>query len=323
MAFAAGWGDARLLINSAYLAAPDYEIPLAEELARRGSSITGWHGRLALSPKPPVGSAWALEVWTAPVTIEAASIKDAANALRAIQRNWGAYQAGYHRRMALITERLPPIKPRVLRFPEAAPAGHLGAWTLLDPVTMLASATTTSPFVNGEIRFEEDHIGPPSRAYLKFWEACTRMGAWPGPGDHCIDLGASPGGWTWAVAILGAEVIAIDKAPLSPKVSAMPGVSFRRGNAFTEPPSPVDWMICDVIAYPERSLEMVVNWIAAGAAKHIVCTLKFQGETDHGSADGFAAIEGGTLAHLCHNKHELTFMWSACAPIGPVLPRCP
>ena len=82
-------------------------------------------------------------------------------------------------------------------------------------------------------------------------------------------------------------------------------------------------MICDVIAYPERSLEMVRHWIAAGAAKHVVCTLKFQGETDHASADGFAAIEGGTLAHLCHNKHELTFMWAACAPTGPVLPRCP
>jgi len=311
------------LIGSAYLAAPDFERPLAEELERCGVAISSWHGRLALSPQAPAASAWALEVWTAPRLIEIASIKQAADALRGIQRNWGAYEAGHHRRMALITKHLPPLARRPLRFPEPAPAGHLGAWTLLDPGTLLASPTTTSRFVNGEIRFEEDHVGPPSRAYLKLWEALTRMGEWPGPGERCIDLGASPGGWTWVAASLGAEVLAIDKAPLAPTVTQMPGVSFRAGSAFAEPPAPVDWLLCDVIAYPERTLRMVQNWIAAAPPRHIVCTIKFQGATDHAAAEAFAAIPGGRVAHLCHNKHELTFMWSACAPADPVLPPQP
>ncbi len=223
--------------------------------------------------------------------------------------------------MALIAERLPPVKARPLVFPEPAPTAHLGAWTLLSPELMLASPTKTSPFVNGACQFIEDRVGPPSRAYLKFWEACTRIGAWPLPGETCLDLGASPGGWTWAAATLGARVTAIDKAPLDPRVAALPGVTWRAGSAFAEPAEPVDWLLSDVIAYPDRLLALVQRWIAAGAARRIVCTIKFQGDTDHAAAAAFAAIPGGRLMHLFHNKHELTFTWQrdACQPGAGVL----
>ena len=30
------------------------------------------------------------------------------------------------------------------------------------------------------------------------------------------------------------------------------------------------------------------------------------------AAEAFAAIPGGQVVHLFHNKHELTFLWSAC-----------
>ncbi|MCX7381798.1 MAG: hypothetical protein NT133_10380 [Alphaproteobacteria bacterium] len=297
------------MIGAAYLAAEGLETALAEELARRGATIAAWHGRLALSPEPPVPAAWALDVWTAPREIAVPSVKQAADALRAIQRNWAAYGVDHHRRMALIAERLPPVKARPLVFPEAAPSGHLGGWTLLAPDRMLASPTKTSPFVNGECRFIEDRIGPPSRAYLKLWEACARIGAWPLPGERCIDLGASPGGWTWAIAQLGATVTAIDRADLDSGVAAMPGVTLRRESAFGLAPEPVDWLFSDIIAYPDRLLALVTAWIAAEAARRIVCTVKFQGATDHDAADAFAAIPGGRLMHLFHNKHELTFVW--------------
>ncbi len=298
------------MIRAAYLAAEELEAPLAEELRRAGVAVETWHGRLALSPDPPVEAAWALDVWTSPREIPISSVKTAADALRAMQRNWSSYGVAHHRRMALITERLPPVKARPLVFPELAPTAHLGAWTLLAPDMMLASPTKTSPFVNGECRFEEDRVGPPSRAYLKLWEACTRIGDWPRPGQACIDLGASPGGWTWAVAKLGAAVAAIDRAPLDPRVAALPGVSWRQGSAFAVAPEKVDWLFSDVIAYPAPLLEMVQRWIAADAASRIVCTVKFQGETDHAAAGAFAAIPGGRLMHLFHNKHELTFAWA-------------
>lgn len=300
------------MIRAAYLAAEGFEAPLAEELSRRRIAIATWHGRLALSPDPPLHAAWALDTWTSPIEIEAPSVKATSDALRGLQRNWAAYGVEHHRRMSLIHERLPPVKARKLTFPQPAPASRLGAWTLLTPNRMLASPTKSSPFINGECHFIEDHIGPPSRAYLKLWEALTRLGRLPKPGETCLDLGASPGGWTWVLARLGATVTAIDKAPLAPAVAEMPGVTQRLDSAFALAPEPVDWLFSDVIAYPDRLLALVRRWIDANAARHIVCTVKFQGATDHDAADAFAAITGGQVVHLSHNKHELTFLWDAC-----------
>ena len=165
-----------MTIRAAYLGAEGYETVLAEELERRGVTIDAWRGRLALSPDPPIDPAWALDVWTAPQEIPFTSVKDAADALRAIQRNWASYQTENFRRATLIADRLPPVRARPLVFPEPAPTAHLGAWTLLASNQLLASPTKSSPFVNGECSFIEDRISPPSRAYLKLWEACTRLG---------------------------------------------------------------------------------------------------------------------------------------------------
>jgi 23S rRNA (cytidine2498-2'-O)-methyltransferase len=298
------------LIRAAYLAAEGFEAELAEELRRAGRSVAQWHGRLALSSEPPASCAWALDTWTEPREVPAPSIAAAAGALRAIQRNWSLYAAGQFRRAALIEARLPPVKARALVFPEPAPAAPLGAWTLLEAGRALASPAKTSPFVNGQPRFVEDREGPPSRAYLKLWEALTRVGRWPGPGETCLDLGAAPGGWTWALARLGARVAAVDKAPLDPAVAALPNVSVRQESAFGLDPrreAPVDWLFSDVVCYPERLLGLVRRWLDAGRARRVVCTLKFQGATDHDAAAAFAAIPGAVLFHGAHNRHELTF----------------
>ncbi len=71
----------------------------------------------------------------------------------------------------------------------------------------------------------------------------------------------------------------------------------------------MDWLFSDIIAYPTRLLALARRWIASGRAARIVMTIKFQGETDHDTADAFAAIPGGHVLHLWHNKHELTFFW--------------
>lgn len=303
-------------IAAAYLAAPGFERELAEELARRGARLVRWHGRLALSPDPPVPAAWAVNVWLAPREHAIASIADAARQLRAIQRNWAMYAPLLHRRAALIAARLPHVSAKPLVFPAAAPTAPLGGWTLLAPDRLLASPACTSPFPNGEARFVEDRTGPPSRAYLKLWEALALLRRWPGPGALCLDLGAAPGGWTWALARLGARVLAVDKAPLDPRVAQLPGVEVRQGSAFALDPvawrrahGPLDWLVSDVVAYPARLLRLVRRWIDAGAVRNLVCTVKFQGPTDHAAAEAFAAIPGAWLRHLWHNRHELTFAW--------------
>jgi 23S rRNA (cytidine2498-2'-O)-methyltransferase len=238
-------------------------------------------------------------------------VKLAADGLRAIQRNWSLVPALHHRRAALIEERLPPVKARPLAFPEPAPTGHLGGWTLLAPELILASPTKSSPFPGGAPRFVEDREGPPSRAYLKLWEGLVRIGRHPAAGEACLDLGASPGGWTWVLAKLGAEVVAVDKAPLDPRIAAMPGVSWRGESAFGLDPDtvgPVDFLCCDIACYPERLFRLVERWRATGLVRQFVCTLKFQGATDHDTAIAFAGLPGAQVLHLHPNTHELTFL---------------
>lgn len=310
-------------ILAAYLAAEGFQPELAEELRLAGRGISAWHGRLALSPDLPAACAWALDTWTAPREMPAPSVKATADALRALQRNWSLYAATQFRRAALIEDRLPPVKARPLLFPEPAPAAPLGAWTLLAADRLLASPTKTSPFVNGEVQFLEDRTGPPSRAYLKLWEALTRIGRWPQPGETCLDLGAAPGGWTWVLAGLGAQVTAVDKALLDPAVAALPGVSLRQESAFGLDPRrhpPVDWLFSDVICYPARLLALVRRWLEAGRVRNLVCTIKFQGQTDHAVAAEFAALSGAMLFHGAHNKHELMVCRLDAAPAPATMP---
>lgn len=298
---------------SVQVAARHYVRPLLEEL---GSRVLGARGRLVLA-RGSAPAAWAQNVWLQPLWLPVASIGDAARQLTALQRNWRAHvpppgvEPGFRRRLALISERLPHVGTRPLAFGSPVPTAPLGAFTLWRDDLLLASPRTTSAFADGELLFQENRDDPPGRAYLKLWETFTLLGRRPQPGELCVDLGAAPGGWTWVLASLGCRVFSIDKAPLDPRVQRMPEVNHCIGSGFALDPritGPVDWLFSDMICYPEKLLDTVLRWLEAGACRNIVCTLKFQSETDHETARRFAAIPGGSLRHLSCNKHELTFV---------------
>ena len=91
----------------------------------------------------------------------------------------------------------------------------------------------------------------------------------------------------------------------------LPGIEYRRESAFALDPISVgcvDWLFSDVVCYPARLLALVERWLEAGTCRRFVCTIKFQGATDHATAARFAAIPGSTLRHLFHNRHELTWI---------------
>jgi 23S rRNA (cytidine2498-2'-O)-methyltransferase len=294
-------------LSTAYLAAEGFERELADELG----TTERRHGRLLIAPGPPRPAAWAANVWLDPHRIAVASIADAAARLRAVQRNWAVYAPKFHRRAMLIQERLPKVSARRLTFGTPPPAAPLGSWTLIDAGTVLAAPRCTSQFPHGEIRFVEDRTGPPSRAYLKLWEALTLIGAQPQPGETCLDLGAAPGGWSWVLARMGARVISVDKAPLTAEIARLPGIEQRFESAFAIDPralGPIDWLFSDLVCYPARLLALVERWLAAGTCRRFLCTIKFQGETDHAAARRFAAITNSELRHLFHNRHELTWI---------------
>ena len=291
-----------------YLAAEGFE----EELEHELGDVVERHGRLLLSSGPLRSAAWAQNTWLEPQKLSVRSIRDASRQLRAIQRGWAGVSFRNHRRAALIQAQLPHVSAKPVAPYSALPTSPLGSWTLIDPETILCSAACTSPFPHGEPRFIEDKTGPPSRAYLKLWELFTLSRQWPQPGQRVLDLGSAPGGWTWVLAKLGCEVLSVDKAALAPEIAAMPNVQVLRESAFGLDPARighVDWLFSDVICYPTRLLSLVERWRKSGCADRYVCTLKFQGETDHATAGIFASIDGATLRHLAVNRHELT--WTA------------
>ena len=290
-----------------YLAPRGFLTELQREL---GDTVAETYGDLVLAAGPTRPIAWAANIWLAPARIGIASIGDAAKQLRAIQRNWALYPHTHHRRAALIVEKLPKVSAKPLAFGTPAPTAPLGSWTLLAPDLMLASANCSSPFPNGEVHFVEDRTAP-NRAYLKLWEALTLIGRYPQPGELCLDLGASPGGWTWVLQKLGARVISVDKAALDPQITSLQSVVHRRESAFALDPQsfgPVDWLVADIACYPQRLLTLIRKWLAAGTARRFICTIKFQGPTDLDVMAEFAAIPGSRLIHLHHNKHELTWI---------------
>lgn len=299
------------ICTTAYLAPEGFETQLAEELRRRGVATLWRRGRLFGAAESAMPLAWAQNIWFNPVFLPISSIGDGVKTLRSLQRNWHCAPHDFFRRAALIQEGLPVVGRKPFAFGAPAPESPMGGWTLWEENVILAATDTASPFPGGEVVFAENTVDPPSRAYLKLWDVFTLLGKRPSPGELCLDLGSAPGGWTWVLATLGARVFSLDKAELAPNVARMPGVNHcPNSSAFGLEPQlagKVDWLFCDVACYPARLWTMVERWLEKGECGNFVCTLKFQGETDHETAERFAAVPGSRLTHLAHNKHELTW----------------
>ena len=293
--------------TTAYFAAEGFERELEDEL---GANLIARYGRVCLAKGCERDLAWSLNTWFEPEEIEVASIADAARKLKAKAPRWAFAGNKLHRRAELISAQLPKLKKKEFEFRETLPEHGPGSWLLLEHDRILVSARTSARIAGGEIAFVEDKHAP-SRAYLKLWELFTLHGIRaPAPGELCLDLDASPGGWTWVLAGLGARVIAVDRSPLDKKLERFDNVEFRKGNAFTLKPSEigqVDWLFSDVICFPEQLVSLVETWHTSGLARNFVCTMKFKGKTDHASAERLAKIPGSRLKHQFHNKHELTW----------------
>ena len=327
----------------AFLAFPEMKNLLSSELAERfgygkiveSATISGmsfdsfgsssWYGDLLYCPdfnmeffKEADNTLpyWARTVMVEPFLLHFDSIGEAANELKNIQRNWAPYQYQLFRRASLIQDKLPYINLKVRKFPVNIPNSPIGLYTLLDDKTILASAVTNSPLPAGTLQFEEDHENPPSRAYLKIQESLTLADFYlnsglPSQGQKCFEAGACPGGWTWVLAGLGAQVYAVDRAELAPGLMKNPLVTFRAHDAFTIPPEEVgqvDWVFSDVICYPERLLEWIKTWLDSGLTRHMICTIKMQGAIDWPLIDKFAQLPNSRIVHLNYNKHELTII---------------
>lgn len=258
-----------------------------------------------------VKPAFALDIWRNIEILEFDSIKSAADLLKERARLWAYYGNVAYRRGALIGEYLRLLKPKPLQFGVLPKDTPFGVYTLQDEHHLLLSTAPWKKVPFGQMEFVENKTKPPNRAYLKLWEALTYLRRFPQPGEVCLDLGASPGGWSWVLAECGAKVIAVDKAPLAPHIASHPGIQFQAGSAFALHPKdfgPIDWLCSDIICYPQRLLSLIEQWQAEGQVKNMICTIKLQGEPDWPVIEAFKAMPGAEVIQLFHNKNELCFL---------------
>lgn len=167
----------------------------------------------------------------------------------------------------------------------------------------------------------------PSSAYRKLMEAfeCMRIAPMPFK-SSAVDLGACPGGWTSVLRRLDCHVVSVDRSKLDPVLMKDDMVDFVKGDAFTySPPAASDrmdknfsprnsWMVSDVIAYPERIIELLDRWCGNHWASHMVITMKFQGDKPaFDELEKACSVTEGhgyicRAKHFFNNKNEVTLM---------------
>ena len=94
-------------------------------------------------------------------------------------------------------------------------------------------------------------------------------------------------------------------------------VRFEPGDAFRyEPEKPVDWLLCDIIAPPERTIKLLGRWLRNGWCRRFVVTVKLK---DTSAVEDLLPLKRDLmplagelfLTRLCANKKEVCAFGSA------------
>lgn len=167
-----------------------------------------------------------------------------------------------------------------------------------------------SAFPEGWVPIAEDKAAP-SRAFTKLVEAEQRMGRAIRKGESCVDLGASPGSWSYVALQRGARVISVDRSELRTDLMRDPKLHFHCGDAFKfRHDARLDWLLCDVIAAPQRSMDLLVDWLQEGRMSHFIVSIKFMGTDDYPLIDQLKTRAAPlcneiSLIRLSANKNEI------------------
>ncbi len=296
-------------IAAVYVTKPEFLSVLSEELGE----VSCVAEDLVFSSHKKLDVCFAQDIWLEPQTVTFQSISEAVRILRQAGKLWYLHPISHIRRSRLIEEQLRQLPQLMRHFPLESEIPSIGAFSLLDKNTLVYSAKRQKKWPQGQCYFIEDKINPPNRAYLKLWEALTLLGKYPKPGDEVLDLGASPGGWTYVMQSLGASVTAVDKALLDPEIAKLPRITHLQQSAFAIDPAQwehsYDWVLSDVACYPDRAYALIMKWLESGKAKQMIFTIKLQGKIGLSTIKQFQNIPNSFLTNMFYNKHEATFFY--------------
>ena len=298
-------------IAAIYIVKPECLPELSDELGEISNVIED----LVFSPHKKLDVCFAQDIWLEPHIVTFQSISDAVKILRQAGKLWYMHPISHVRRARLIEDQLRKCPSMTQHFPIETDIPPIGGFSLLDQNTLVYSALRAKKWPHGRSFFIEDKTNPPNRAYLKLWEALTLLEKRPQAGETALDLGASPGGWTYVMQSLGTTVTAVDKALLDPKIASLPRVTCLKQSAFALDPNTLDqaydWVLSDIACYPDRAYALIMKWIASGKAKQMIFTIKLQGKTELATIKQFQAIPNSCLINMFYNKHEATFFYPA------------
>jgi len=181
---------------------------------------------------------------------------------------------------ALEAAALPLLRKRTLVDPASSMRAHLVLRDGTHALLALADVRHAAPWPQGIPRLKFPR-GAPSRSTLKLDEAFLVLlddadrRALLRPGMTAVDLGASPGGWTFQLVARGMRVTAVDNGPMDDALMASGQVEHRREDGFRfRPRQRVDWVVCDMVEQPARVATLMRDWLSEGAARAALFNLK-------------------------------------------------
>jgi len=197
---------------------------------------------------------------------------------------------------------------------------HLGMTATDAAFVAAADIRETAPWPGGIPRLKFPRAAP-SRSTLKLEEALLVLldegerERWLKPGMRAVDLGASPGGWTWQLVNRSLHVIAVDNGPMDATLLASGLVDHLRADGFRyQPRQPVDWMVCDMVEQPRRVAARMAQWLAEGWCRQAIFNLKLPMKKRYDEVESCFAILRGAVPRpldlrakqLYHDREEIT-----------------
>lgn len=206
-----------------------------------------------------------------------------------------------------------------------APAVHICFMNYENAVVGLSWKKRSSEWRSGipRLKFPED---APSRSTLKLDEAFVTMlnederKELLSGGGTAVDLGASPGGWTYQLLQRSFFVTAVDNGKMAESLMNTGMLDHKTEDAFKfKPKAPVDLLVCDMVEKPLKVMELVASWFKNKHCTWAVINLKLP------MKKRFAEIETCTVAfweqsgqyedkfeirikHLYHDRDEVTLV---------------
>ncbi|MFN0077579.1 MAG: SAM-dependent methyltransferase [Prosthecobacter sp.] len=297
---------AEVNLDGLLLAFARQTLPDAVEV--QAASINAWADRIieAIAGVLPDDQPWRLHLWP----------------------QYGEGRAGLHRCELIHASLLERLKKRRRHLLRAL----IDSDAVFDAQTSLVQCILTSPesgwlsttaaprahalrslvsrFPRGEVPLADDKSAP-SRAFTKLVEAEQRLGKRIERGETCVDLGASPGSWSYVALQRGAHVIAVDRSELREDLMRNSRLRFETADAFKyQPPQTLDWLVCDVIAAPQRSIDLLLEWLREKRMRNFIVTIKFKGHDEYAllevlKRDAAPLCAEFHLTRLCANKNEV------------------